>query len=462
MLKIFNTLTKKKEKFKPILTNIVKMYVCGITVYDLCHIGHGRIFIIFDVVIRYLRYCGYQVHYARNITDIDDKIIKKNLKHGESIKKFTNCMIREMYADLDALNILRPDHEPKVTEHINTIIKLIGLLITKKHAYITSSGDVMFSISTFSNYGILSGRKITTSKVHNALDKNNKFTDFVLWKASKPNEPYWMSPWGSGRPGWHIECSAMSSAVLGHNLDIHGGGSDLIFPHHENEIAQSVCAYNMPYANIWMHVGMLSLNNAKMSKSLNNFFTIRDVLQNYDAETIRFFLMSVHYRKTLQYNNNALKKARLSLERLYISLRDTNPNTKPYGGECFISEFIDKMNDDFNIPAAYSILFEIAHKLNDLKNKKHSDVQGMAATLRYLANILGLLNQDPEIFLKSKVFKKNRNYNIKIVQKLIKIRENARDRNQWDIADKIRNKLTTMGVVLEDNSTGSTKWRLIS
>lgn len=466
MLKIFNTLTKKKEEFKPIITNRVKIYVCGVTVYDLCHIGHGRIFILFDVIIRYLRYLGYQVIYARNITDIDDKIIKRSLKNGENIQQLTNHMIQEMYLDLDMLNILRPDYEPRVTEYIDAIIKLINLLMIKKHAYIASNGDVMFSIKTMHNYGRLSNQKIKESKINNftyvLFNAKKNFADFVLWKASKLGEPYWISPWGSGRPGWHIECSAMSHAVLGSSLDIHGGGSDLIFPHHENEIAQSVCAYNAPYANIWMHVGMLSINYKKMSKSLNNFFTIRDVLQNYDSETIRYFLMSAHYRKQLQYNNIALKNARISLERLYIALRDTNSTAQPKGGENFISKFISKMNDDFNIPEAYAVLFEIAHELNCLKIKKHPNIHGLASTLRYLANILGILYQTPENFLQNTIFKNNKNYDIEKIQKLIQHRSNARKQQKWELADKIRKKLAMMGIVLEDISLEHTKWKFNS
>lgn len=465
MLKIFNTLTKKKEEFKPIITNIVGIYVCGITVYDLCHIGHGRVFIIFDVIIRYLQYCGYQVNYVRNITDIDDKIIKKSLKNKENIQELTKCMIQEMHMDLDALNILRPNHEPKVTEHINTIIKLISLLIKKKHAYVTPYGDVMFSVNTMPNYGILSNRvtkKTKSCDFINTLNTKKSFSDFVLWKASKVNEPYWMSPWGIGRPGWHIECSAMSHAILGKHLDIHGGGSDLVFPHHENEIAQSVCAYNIPYAKIWMHVGMLSLNYKKMSKSSNNFCTIRDVLKNYDPETIRFFLMSAHYRKQLRYSNSALKNARISLERLYIALRDTDPSIKPNGGENFILKFISKMNDDFNVPEAYAVLFDMAHTINCLKSKQHPNTHGIAATLRYLANVLGLLYQTPEKFLQNTILKNSKNYNAQIVQKLIENREKARKQHQWELADEIRRKLNIMGITLEDCPKGYTKWRFNS
>lgn len=463
MLKIFNTLTRQKKEFKPINTNIVKIYVCGITAYDLCHIGHGRIFIVFDIIVRYLRYLGYQVYYVRNITDIDDKIINKSLQKKEKTCTLANRMIQEMYIDLDALNILRPDHEPKVTDHIDAIIKLIKLLIDKKHAYVSSNGDVMFAVNTACNYGDLSNRTIdkfiTQNVTKNIYDSKQNFSDFVLWKSYKPGEPYWISPWGIGRPGWHIECSAMSKETLGTHLDIHGGGSDLIFPHHENEIAQSVCAYDTPYVNVWMHVGMLLLNYKKMSKSSNNFYTIRDMLKQYDAETVRYFLMSTHYRKQLKYNNVALKNARLSLKHLYISLRDTDMTINtPYGGEHFISKFISKMNDDFNIPEAYAVLFDIAHELNYLKSKKDPNTQGIAATLRYLANILGLLYKNPEKFLQNTTLQDGKNHNIQIIKKLIKYREKARAQHKWELADKIRQQLKIMGIVLEDNSEGYTKW----
>ncbi|URJ27519.1 cysteine--tRNA ligase [Candidatus Blochmanniella camponoti] len=466
MLKIFNTLTKKKEKFIPIDAGKIKIYVCGVTVYDLCHLGHARTFIVFDSIIRYLRHCGYQVDYVRNITDIDDKIIKRAYENNETTEHLTNRMIQEMHLDLDALNILRPNYEPKVTEHIDIIIKFICLLISKKHAYTAPNGDIMFSVKTMRNYGVLSHKKNPPEIHDNILKisniKKNPMDDFVLWKKTtsnnKPGEPCWSSPWGDGRPGWHIECSAMNYSIFGNQIDIHGGGSDLIFPHHDNEIAQSVCANETSYANIWMHSGLLLLNYEKMSKSLNNFFTIRDVLKHYDPETIRYFLMSSHYRSQLKYNDNNLKSAQTSLKRLYIALRDTNPTIQPNGGEYFISKFISKMNDDFNTPEAYSVLFDIAHRLNNLKVKGHALTQGMAATLKYLANIIGLLYQNPEIFLKQITSKHNKNCHFEKIQKLIQCREVARKNNQWELADSIRKKLTVMGITLEDGPTGITKW----
>ncbi|URJ30834.1 cysteine--tRNA ligase [Candidatus Blochmannia vicinus (nom. nud.)] len=461
MLKIFNTLTRKKEKLIPLVNGKIKIYVCGVTVYDLCHLGHARTFLAFDTIIRYLHHCGYQVNYVRNITDIDDKIIKRAHENNETTKKLTNRMIKEMHLDFDALNILRPNYEPKVTDHIDIIIKFIHLLIQKKHAYIAPNGDIMFSVKTMRNYGILSKKKI--SDIHN-VSKNpnikNPSIDFVLWKISKPGEPYWLSPWGAGRPGWHIECSAINHSIFGNQLDIHGGGSDLIFPHHDNEIAQSVCAYNMPCAKVWIHSGMLLLNHEKMSKSSNNFLTIRDILKRYDPETIRYFLMSAHYRNQLKYDDNSLNSARASLKRLYIALRDTKTNTeiKLSSEDYFVSKFISKMNDDFNTPEAYSVLFDIAHKLNDLKIKRHSLTPKIAATLKYLANTIGLLYQNPEIFLKKIALKNNKKFNIKKIERLIKRREDARKNNQWELSDRIRNKLTIMGITLEDSSTGTTRW----
>lgn len=457
MLKIFNTLTKKKEIFQPITSGIIKLYVCGVTVYDLCHLGHGRTFVIFDTIIRYFYHCGYRVEYVRNITDIDDKIIHRACTNNETINQLTDRMIQEMHLDLDKLNILRPHYEPKVTEYIGIIIGFIDLLLKKNHAYITANGDVMFSVKTDNNYGILSKRQISETfiKINDICNINiikHNPADFVLWKSSKPGEPYWQSPWGKGRPGWHIECSAMSYAILGKKIDIHGGGSDLIFPHHDNEIAQSTCAYNDFYVNIWMHSGILSLNNEKMSKSSNNFFTIRESLKNYDAETIRFFLLSAHYRNKLQYSENNLKNAQSSLKKLYMSLRGIDPIVPINKEAYFIKKFSKKMDNDFNTPEAYAVLFEMAHELNILKkNKQYVAVREIAATLKYLANILGVLNQKPEDYLKLVSTMHNTTYNNhEKIQTLIQIRENARENKQWKLADKIRKKLHFMGIILED------------
>jgi cysteinyl-tRNA synthetase len=327
MLKIFNTMTRQKEEFKPIHAGEVGMYVCGITVYDLCHIGHGRTFVAFDVVSRYLRFLGYKLKYVRNITDIDDKIIKRANENGESFVALVDRMIAEMHKDFDALNILRPDSEPRATHHIHEIIEITEKLIARGHAYVADNGDVMFSVPTDPTYGALSRQDLDQLQAGARVDvvdvKRNPM-DFVLWKMSKEGEPSWPSPWGEGRPGWHIECSAMNCKQLGNHFDIHGGGSDLMFPHHENEIAQSTCAHGGEYVNYWMHSGMVMVDREKMSKSLGNFFTVRDVLKYYDAETVRYFLMSGHYRSQLNYSEENLKQARSALERLYTALRGTD------------------------------------------------------------------------------------------------------------------------------------------
>ncbi|WP_395479713.1 cysteine--tRNA ligase [Candidatus Curculioniphilus buchneri] len=459
MLKIFNTLTRQKETFKPIYDNKVGIYVCGVTVYDLCHIGHGRTFVVFDVVTRYLRYLGYQVNYVRNITDIEDKIICRAAEIGKVFHQLTECMIDEMHCDFNQLNILNPDHEPRVTKFIGRIIELIDHLIQRQHAYIASNGDVMFSINSDDNYGVLSHQNLkrlqfsTSTKLTNA--KINPM-DFVLWKLAKNKEPSWPSPWGKGRPGWHIECSSINTHYLGHHFDIHGGGSDLIFPHHENEIAQSTCAYDSPYVNIWMHSGMVTVDHVKMSKSLNNFFTIRDVLSHYDSESVRYFLISSHYRKLLHYNEKNLRQSRASLERLYIALRDTDILAEPSDKKNFSIRFIAAMNDDFNTPEACSILFDIAHEINRLKTANSVEVHGVASTLRHLAHVLGLLEQEPNAFLhKGIIVNKDDNPRIR---KLIKLRDDARKSRQWKIADEARDELHSMGILLEDSLHG-TNWR---
>lgn len=459
MLKIFNTLTRQKEKLKPIHTGKVGIYVCGITVYDLCHIGHGRTFVAFDVVTRYLRYRGFEVNYIRNITDIEDKIIRCAAESGESINELTERMIREMHSDFDKLNILRPDYEPRATQHMKAIIELISKLFMKEHAYVATNGDVMFSVDSNSDYGLLSRQELaqlqTGDRVKITEVKRNPM-DFVLWKIAKLGEPSWPSPWGYGRPGWHIECSAMNSQHLGHHFDIHGGGLDLIFPHHENEIAQSTCAHGGPYVNIWMHTGMVMVNHEKMSKSLGNFFSIRDTLKHYDAETVRYFLMSSHYRSQINYSEDNLKQSRYALERLYTALCDTDPDSYPTVGGGFVEQFVAAMDDDFNTPNAYSVLFNIAREVNRLKKEQITAAHGLAATLRQLANVLGLLVQNPTSFLQQ-ITRDKANKNTEIIA-LIQKRNDARKAQQWTLADEVRGKLTALGVVLEDSTQGTT-WR---
>ncbi|MEY0289524.1 MULTISPECIES: cysteine--tRNA ligase [Providencia] len=460
MLQIFNTLSRQKEEFKPIHAGKIGMYVCGITIYDLCHIGHGRTFVAFDAISRYLRYLGYDLNYVRNVTDIDDKIIKRAAENNESVEELTTRMLAEMHKDFDALNILRPDSEPRATRHIGEIIELTQSLIERGHAYVAANGDVMFEVKTDPNYGLLSRQDLEQlqagARVEVADVKRNPM-DFVLWKMSKEGEPSWESPWGLGRPGWHIECSAMNSKTLGNHFDIHGGGSDLMFPHHENEIAQSTCAHDGPYVNYWMHSGMVMVDREKMSKSLNNFFTIRDVLEYYDAETVRYFLLSGHYRSQLNYTEENLKQARTALERMYTALRGTDKSAVPAGGDEFKARFIEAMNDDFNTPEAYSVLFDMVREVNRLKSEDISAANAMAAQLRELAGVLGLLEQDPESFLKGGAQTED-DAEVAKIEALIQQRLDARQNKDWAQADAARDELTAMGVVLEDGATGTT-WR---
>ncbi|AYZ31863.1 cysteine--tRNA ligase [Serratia sp. FDAARGOS_506] len=459
MLKIFNTLSRQKEEFKPIHAGKVGMYVCGVTIYDLCHIGHGRTFVAFDVVARYLRYLGYSLNYVRNVTDVDDKIIRRAAENHETCDQLTERMLAEMHADFDALLIDRPDSEPRATQHIAEIIEITQRLIDRDHAYVASNGDVMFSIDSDPQYGLLSRQDLDQLQAGARVEiddvKRNPM-DFVLWKMSKPGEPSWQSPWGPGRPGWHIECSAMNCKQLGTHFDIHGGGSDLMFPHHENEIAQSSCAHDGPYVNYWMHSGMVMIDKEKMSKSLDNFFTIRDVLGHYDAETVRYFLMSGHYRSQLNYSEENLKQARTALERLYTALRGTDADAVPAGGEAFEARFREAMDDDFNTPEAYSVLFDLAREVNRLKGEDMAAANGMAAELRKLANVLGLLQQEPEQFLQGGA--QVDDGEVAEIEALIKQRNEARAAKDWALADAARDRLNEMNIVLEDGPQGTT-WR---
>ncbi|MFU2135375.1 cysteine--tRNA ligase [Gallibacterium anatis] len=457
MLKIFNTLKREKEIFTPIHPNQVGMYVCGVTVYDLCHIGHGRTFVSFDVVARYLRYLGYHLTYVRNITDVDDKIIKRALENHETCEHLVDRMVAEMYKDFDALNIQRPDFEPRATHHIPEIIALVQRLIDNGHAYVAQNGDVMFDVDSFPEYGKLSRQDLSQLQAGARVEINDikkNPMDFVLWKMSKENEPSWQSPWGAGRPGWHIECSAMNCKQLGEHFDIHGGGSDLMFPHHENEIAQSCGAHGGAYVNYWLHSGMIMVDKEKMSKSLGNFFTIRDVLQHYDAESVRYFLLTAHYRSQLNYSEENLKLAHSALERLYTALRGTDANAKAAGGEQFIEAFKAAMDDDFNTPGALSVLFDMARELNKLKAEQNPQTDAFAARLRELAGVLGLLYQDPETFLQAGMDDDE----TKIIETLIAQRNQARANKDWATADAARDKLAAMGVVIEDGANGTT-WR---
>ncbi|QFI54538.1 cysteine--tRNA ligase [Aeromonas simiae] len=456
MLKIYNTLTRQKEEFKPIHPGKVGMYVCGVTIYDHCHIGHGRTFVAFDVVARYLRYLGYDLTYARNITDVDDKIIKRAAETCVSCDDLTERLIGDMHADFDALAMQRPDIEPRATAHIGEIIAMVQLLLDRGHAYVADNGDVMFIVDSFPAYGRLSGQDLEQLQAGarvDVVDAKRNPLDFVLWKMSKPGEPTWESPWGPGRPGWHIECSAMNSKHLGNHFDIHGGGSDLQFPHHENEIAQSCCAHDGEYVNTWMHSGMVMVDKEKMSKSLGNFFTIRDVLAHYDAETVRYFLMSGHYRSQLNYSEENLKQSRAALERIYTALRGL-PAVAPAGGEEAVARFKAAMDDDFNTPEAYSVLFDLVRDINRLKGQDDVAAAGLAARLRELGGVLGILQQDADAFLKGS----ESDDEVAEIERLISERNQARADKNWAAADAARNRLTEMGIVLED-SAGQTTWR---
>ncbi|MGF1679742.1 cysteine--tRNA ligase [Photobacterium minamisatsumaniensis] len=458
MLKIYNSLTRQKEAFQPIQPGKVGMYVCGVTIYDLCHIGHGRTFVSFDVVSRYLRYSGYDLTFVRNITDIDDKIIKRAAENGESCDSLTERLIGEMHTDFDALGMKRPDIEPRATEFIAEIITMCERLIERGFAYVASNGDVMFEVSKFEEYGRLSKQDLDQLQAGARVDietAKRSPLDFVLWKMSKPGEPTWESPWGAGRPGWHIECSAMNSAILGDHFDIHGGGSDLQFPHHENEIAQSCCATGSQYVNTWMHSGMVMVDREKMSKSLGNFFTIRDVLGHFDAETVRYFLMSGHYRSQLNYSEDNLKQARSALERLYTSLRGLDSSVEAAGGEEFVARFKEAMDDDFNTPEAYSVLFDMARETNRLKTDDVAAASALGARLRELADILGLLAQEPEAFLQGGAGEDD---DVAEIESLIQQRLDARAAKDWAAADDARDKLLAMGIILEDGPQGTT-WR---
>lgn len=455
MIQIHNTITRQKEDLVPITPGELGMYVCGVTVYDFCHIGHARTFVSFDMIVRYLRYRGFKVKYVRNITDIDDKIIKRANEKGVSAKELSEEFITKMYEDFDRLNIARPDVEPRATDNIPEIIALVERLIKKGFAYVAGNGDVMFAIDAFKNYGRLSGQKLEEleagSRVEVEKTKRNPF-DFVLWKMAKEGEPFWESPWGNGRPGWHIECSAMNSKVLGQHFDIHGGGSDLIFPHHENEIAQSCCAFDTKYVNYWLHSGMVMINDEKMSKSLGNFFTIRDVLKQYDAETVRYFLISAQYRSPLNYSQDNLDNARASLARLYTALRDVKAGPA-CGGEEYVERFTKFMDDDFNTPGALSVLFDLAKAVN---TSSGTEAEGLAGRLLELAGVLGLLTQDPVKFLQGQ--SDGADDDVALIESLIEERRTARANKDFAAADAARNKLTEMGVVLEDGPNGTT-WR---
>ncbi|OIQ46670.1 MAG: cysteine--tRNA ligase [Gammaproteobacteria bacterium MedPE] len=458
MLSIYNTLTRQKDVFKPIVPGKVGMYVCGVTTYDYCHIGHGRTYVFFDTIVRYLRFSGYEVKYVRNITDVDDKIIARANENGESFIELTERFIDIMHGNFKSLNMVEPDVEPKVSTHIPEIIDIIEKLVAKEHAYVADNGDVLFSVPSYEDYGKLSRQDLDAlqlgARVDVVQDKRNGM-DFVLWKKAKAGEPSWASPWGEGRPGWHIECSAMNAKHLGETFDIHGGGSDLTFPHHENEVAQSCCAHGTNYVNTWMHSGMVQVDKEKMSKSLGNFFTIEDVLKVFDAETIRFFLLNGHYRSQLNYSEDNLHQGRNALERLYTALRGITPVADVSMDNDYVARFKTAMDDDFNTPEALPVLFELAKEINRVKDTDGDKASELAAILIELGSVLGVLQADPVAFLQGENDDESA-----IVEALIVKRNDARASKDWAAADAARDELTAMGIVLED-SAGVTSWRRV-
>ncbi len=469
MLQIFNSLTGTKEPFEPLEPGIVRMYVCGDTVYDYCHIGHARSKIAFDIVRRYLMYRGYKVTFVRNITDIDDKIIKRAADNGESVQTLTARFIDAMHEDYDRLGILRPDHEPKATEHVASIIAMTQTLIDKNYAYVASNGDVMYSVSAFAPYGKLSGKHLADLRAGARVaveEAKRDPLDFVLWKRAKPGEPSWSSPWGEGRPGWHIECSAMTLDLLGSRFDIHGGGLDLKFPHHENEIAQSCAATDDTFAKYWMHNGFLSVDNEKMGKSLGNFFLIRDVLDSgrvRHPEVLRMFLASSQYRGPINYSLVQIQQADAALARLYTALRDVEPAKSFTPGEA-TQRFEAAMDDDFNTPDALAAMQSLAGEINRAKAQNDlSRAAPLASELRKLGDVFGILQLDPATFLKMPVADTERSSASTLsdaqIEELIAARVAARKARDFAASDRIRDQLTQAGIVLEDKPGGATAWR---
>ena len=457
MLKIHNTLSRNKEEFKPLVPGKVGMYVCGMTVYDHCHIGHARVMVVFDMVQRWLRASGFALTYVRNITDIDDKIIKRAVENGESISQLTNRFITLMDEDAAALGVQKPDHEPRATDYVPQMLTMIGALERRGLAYRANDGDVNFAVREFSGYGALSGKSLDELRAGERVDVNatkRDPLDFVLWKSAKDDDPAdtrWMSPWGEGRPGWHIECSAMGASLLGEQFDIHGGGADLQFPHHENEIAQSEGAHGHKFVNVWMHNGFVRVDNEKMSKSLGNFFTIREVLRKYDPEVVRFFILRAHYRSPLNYSDAHLDDAKSALTRLYTALGGARAGAAAVDwDEAHARRFREAMDDDFNTPVAVAVLFDLASEINRGTNA------ALAAQLFGLGAVLGLLEREPRDFLQTDTAGEGGGADI---ESRIAERASAKKAKDFVRADAIRAKLLAQGVVLEDKPGGTTEWR---
>lgn len=459
MITIYNSLTQRKEKLTPIKPGKIGIYVCGITTYDYCHVGHARMLVAFDVVVRHLRWRGYDVNYVRNITDIDDKILNRAAENGELFSDLTDRFIKAAHEDEKALSILPPDHEPRATAHIDEIISMIEVLIKNDSAYKADNGDVYFAVRSFPDYGKLSKKKLDElldgARIEIGELKRDP-RDFVLWKSSPDDGVGWDSPWGYGRPGWHIECSAMSTCCLGNHFDIHGGGSDLLFPHHENEVAQSEAATGETFANVWMHNGPLRVDNEKMSKSLGNFFTVREVLAKYPAEIVRHLLIASHYRSAINYSDHSLEQSGKALTRFYNALHGLDIKTaKSLTNSRFEKAFTAAMDDDFNTPEAFSVLFDMVKEINKLKTIDTDMANQLGALLVRLGGQLGLLQSDPALFLGYG----EDDVDAAEIEQLIAAREQARADKDWQKADQIRDQLTAMHVVVEDGSGGS-RWRI--
>jgi cysteinyl-tRNA synthetase len=460
MIRIHNSLSGQKEELKPIVPGHVRMYVCGITVYDYLHIGHARMMTVFDVVNRYLRYRGLNVTYVRNITDIDDKIIRRAAENNEPMNALTERFINAMNEDTEKLGILRPDQEPRATEYLPAIIAMIQQLIDGGYAYVAPDNDVMYSVSKFEGYGRLSGKRLADLRAGARVDVDESKRDpldFVLWKAAKPGEPSWESPWGPGRPGWHIECSAMSTSLLGTHFDLHGGGLDLKFPHHENEIAQTCGATGDRFVNIWMHNGFVNVDEEKMSKSLGNFFTLREVLPKLrHPEVLRYFFLSSHYRGPINYSFDQLEQADAALGRIYTALRDV-PIASEFPPGPATSRFQEVMDDDFNTPEAFAILQNLTREMNSARDAGLNDkASTLAAELKSIANVLGIVQLDPVVWFRSST---QSAVDDAEVERQIEARLAARREKNWAESDRIRDALAKQGVILEDKPGGKTTWR---
>ncbi len=460
MIRIYNTLTQQKEALQPIEPGKVRMYVCGMTVYDYCHLGHARVLVAFDVITRYLRHSGYDVHYVRNITDIDDKILRRADERGEVYTDLTSRMIQAMHEDEARLGVLPPTEEPRATGHITEMLAMIDKLIAGGYAYAADNGDVYFAVSSFSDYGKLSRKKledlVAGARV-GVQEAKRSPADFALWKSADEGEVSWPSPWGPGRPGWHIECSAMATKCLGDTFDIHGGGPDLLFPHHENEIAQSECATGHAFARTWMHAGAIRVNKEKMSKSLGNFFTIREILETYPAEVVRYFLVSSHYRSQVDYSEDNLAEAGRTLTKLYNALRGVVPAQAGAVAQTeYDRRFAEQMNDDFNTAGAIAVLHSVANDINQHRREgRQAQAAECATVLIRLGAVLGLLQQDPEVFFQAGT---EGELSAEAIEAKIKARKNAREARDYAEADRIRDELAEQGIILDDSRDG-TSWR---